>query len=115
MKKFLLMLSVGAMSACYAGVDVDDAPDGYPPDAYIATATPTYYDGHAAYWYNGGWFYRDGGAWRHYRAEPGRLHDARIRVAPSRAYYGRAHGGGYRGGGGHVGGGHVGGGGHGRR
>ncbi len=52
--------------------DVDvDAP---PPDV-IATITPVYWGGHAAYWWNGGWHFRDAhGAWNHYRGEPSYLH-----------------------------------------
>ena len=69
---------------------------GYPPDGYVATATPIYFEGHAAYWYGDRWYWRDGGRWHGYREEPTYLRDARVRSPPVRQYYGRAHGGGYR-------------------
>ena len=56
-----------------------------PPAEYIATTEPVYYDGHAAYWYNNHWFWRDGqGAWNHYDAEPAFLADHRAHAAPVR-------------------------------
>jgi hypothetical protein len=42
----------------------------YPPAAYIATATPEYYEGRPAYYYNNSWYYRDHGRWSYYRHEP---------------------------------------------
>ncbi len=108
MKKMMLnvlgALSMGVLSSCM--VDVADDMDVYPPDAYIATATPVYFEGRAAYWYGDRWYYRDGGHWRNYHSEPAYLHSYRARAVPvrgvvarpamGRAYYGRAHGGGYR-------------------
>jgi hypothetical protein len=61
--------------------------DDYPPDAYIATATPFYFDGHAAYWYRDRWYYRDGGRWGHYDHEPPALYQRRIQAAPARRSY----------------------------
>jgi hypothetical protein len=88
----------------YAG-DNDD----YPDDAYIASLEPEYYDGHAVYWYHGGWRYRDGGGrWSTYRSEPAALREARSRNNTQRRSTGgfsrksTSHGGG---GGGHSGGG----------
>jgi hypothetical protein len=49
-----------------------------PPAEVIATLTPVYHEGHAAYWYNGYWHYRDHGAWAYYHTEPGYLHDWRF-------------------------------------
>ena len=67
-----------------------------PPAEFIATASPVYYEGHAAYWYGNRWYYRDGRAWRFYRDEPAHLRENRGRHEPVRQFYGRAHGGGYR-------------------
>jgi hypothetical protein len=67
-----------------------------PPPAFLATAEPVYFEGRAAYWYGGRWFYRDGRAWRNYREEPGYLREWRGHREPARQYYGREHGGGYR-------------------
>jgi hypothetical protein len=84
----------------YGGVATDD----YPPAAYIATATPYYYEGRAAYYYNNRWYYRDGARWNYYRSEPSVLGQYRTqyyggaRYAPQQRIYG---GGGF---GGHYGG-----------
>jgi hypothetical protein len=93
-----------------------------PPDACIATFSPVYYEGNAAYWCGDNWYYRNGRGWGMYRTEPAFLHSHRGGRAPApRQMYGRARaGGGMRagsggargGGGGHAGGGHAGGGGH---
>jgi hypothetical protein len=109
-------LAVGAVTAGFivaapARAQVEVVVDG-PSADYIATTDPVYYEGHAAYWYGGGWFYRDGGSWHHYRSEPGFLHDWRGHHEFAHHYYGRAHGGGYRGNGGRGGSGQ---GGHGHR
>jgi hypothetical protein len=89
---------VAALTSCFGTVGVSDdmVVDGYPPDGYLATTTPVYFEGHASYWYGNRWFYRDGGGWRGYRSEPAGLRESRVRAAPSRQYYGRAHAGGYR-------------------
>jgi hypothetical protein len=89
------VLCVAAITSCVA-VPVGGEMDVYPPDAYIATATPMYFEGRAAYWYGGRWCYRDGGGWHAWREEPGHLREARVRAEPARQYYGRAHAGGYR-------------------
>lgn len=61
-----------------------------PPPAYIATATPVYHEGHAAYWYNGHWHYRGAnGRWMYYRAEPTYLRQQRDRVVVQRYHYRR--------------------------
>ena len=77
--------------------------DGYPPDAYIATTTPYYYEGHATYWYGNRWYYRDGGRWSHYEREPSGLRDHRG-DGGRRTYERGGHPGGGRPGGGHPGG-----------
>jgi hypothetical protein len=56
-----------------------------PPSEFIATTEPAYYEGHAAYWYNGHWFWRDEhGAWSHYEQEPRYLADRRAHFSPAR-------------------------------
>jgi hypothetical protein len=94
------------------GVEVGaDYPAGvygdYPPDGYIATTDPFYYDGRASYWYGGRWYYRNGGRWGYYGREPSALYQHRMLGAPGRHMY-ESHGGG-RVGGGHSGGGRSGG------
>lgn len=61
--------------------------DDYPPDAYIATTDPYYFDGHATYWYGGRWYYRDGRSWRHYDHEPPALYQRRVQGPPVRRHY----------------------------
>lgn len=81
------------LCACWGGVGVDYtyADNGYPPDTYIATSTPIYYQGYPTYYWGGHWYWRDAGRWRYYRSEPTYLYNYRSRtvVAPPRAYYGR--------------------------
>jgi len=60
----------------------------FPPVAFRATARPVYYDGHASYWYQGRWHYRNGRNWRTYNAEPRYLRDYRRHSEPERHYYG---------------------------
>ena len=68
-------LSVGAAHEAAAQVVVDV---GYaPPAAYIATATPEYYEGRPVYYYNNSWYYRDHGRWSYYRHEPQYLYGRR--------------------------------------
>lgn len=68
-----------------------------PPNDFIATTQPVYFEGHAAYWFRDRWMFRDGGAWRSYREEPAFLRERRgPRYEPVRQFYGREHGGGYR-------------------
>jgi hypothetical protein len=66
--------------------------DDYPPDAYIATVDPYYFDGHASYWYGNRWYYRDGGHWAHYDHEPSVLYQRRIQAPPARRSYESYHG-----------------------
>jgi hypothetical protein len=61
-----------------------------PPAEVVATLTPIYHEGHATYWYNGYWHYRDGhGAWAHYNEEPHFLHDWRDHHPNEWRHYGR--------------------------
>src|SRR5271156_4665548 len=89
-KSLAALLMLAASSACdmYAeGVPAGDPSDSayggddddYPSDAYVGSLEPEYYDGHAVYWYHGGWRYRDGGRWSTYRTEPAQLRQARAR------------------------------------
>jgi hypothetical protein len=61
----------------------------FPPAAFIATSSPVYYEGHAAYWYGNRWQYREGGNWHSYREEPSYLRESRGRREPVRQFYGR--------------------------
>jgi hypothetical protein len=80
-----LVGSLAEMSGCYAGVGYDYGYDGdYPPDAYIATTEPFYFDGRPVYWYHDHWYYRSGGGWRHYDREPPALQQRRLAGAPAR-------------------------------
>jgi hypothetical protein len=87
----LLLTSAAAMllAAPVASAQDDDAP----PAEVIATLTPMYFEGHAAYWYHDHWHYRDAhGAWGYYRTEPSFLHDHRIaHPIPERHYYVTGH------------------------
>lgn len=89
---------VGALSACVATVSPygDVEVSSFPPPEFIATASPVYFEGHAAYFWGGHWYYRSGPGWHMYRQEPPVLHDHRVaHGAPPRQFYGRAHGGGF--------------------
>jgi hypothetical protein len=61
------------------------------PVEIIATDTPVYYEGHAAYWYGDRWYYRVGREWYEYRTEPVYLRDYRSNHARERRFYGRQH------------------------
>ena len=117
-----LLIGAALLGSLAAGCEVGVAeyPEGYyyddyPPDAYIATTVPFYYDGYPTYWWNGHWYYRVGGRWAFYQHEPRALYDQRIHAPPVRhnyepAFHGgpshfAAHGGGFHGGGAHGGGG----------
>jgi len=96
-RKMAFVAAIGAMFVAGTGCGVEagaDYPPGYygddyPPDAYIATTAPVYYDGNPTYWYGGRWYYRDGGRWNHYDREPGGLRERRIGAAPARRVYER--------------------------
>ena len=102
MKHYLVAMWKGAL--CAAGISsclLISTPAAaqieiFPPAAFIATSSPVYFEGHAAYWYNDQWYYRDGPAWRHYSSEPTFLRDYRGRHEPVRQYYGRGHEGGLK-------------------
>ena len=71
-------LSIGALAAiCLTSLPAV-AQYAPPPVEVIATLTPVYHEGHATYWYNGYWHYRDAhGAWAYYHEEPAFLRDWR--------------------------------------
>jgi hypothetical protein len=84
---FAIAPAVGALAL----VSLTGAPAGAqwapPPAEYVATAEPVYYEGHAAYWYGGHWFWRDEhGGWGHYDREPPFLADRRAHFAPRRSW-----------------------------
>jgi hypothetical protein len=86
----------GATAATGCAAELDAEPAYYPPPAYIATASPVYYQGRPAYYYNSRWYFRgNGGGWGYYRSEPSYLYQQRtVYGAPAHAYV--------RGGGGRV-------------
>ena len=89
MKRTLLTALGVAIALCLlstpaqAGVRIEI----FPPAAFIATSTPVYFEGHAAYWYGDRWYYRDGRDWRYYHEEPHYLHDWRGHHEFERHYY----------------------------
>jgi len=85
-----LALSVGAVAAiCLIGTP-GAAQYEPPPAEVIATLVPVYHEGHATYWYNGYWHYRDGrGAWAYYHEEPVYLREWRGHNAFVWHHYGR--------------------------
>ncbi len=98
------VLCIGVIASCLVAAAPAQAQDeDYPPEAYIATYEPAYFEGRPVYWYGGYWYYRDGHAWHHYASEPYYLRNyrgAHPYYGGAHYYgYGRAHGGGYHGGG----------------
>ena len=91
------VLVLGGFTSCHHVRVVGVVDDGYPPPAYVATATPVYYEGYPTYWYGGRWYRRQGAGWHHYREEPPHLREYRVRGMPPQHFYGRGHvGGGHR-------------------
>jgi hypothetical protein len=78
------MIASGCGVAVGAGYGYDS---DYPPDAYIATTEPFYFDGRPTYYYGGRWYYRDGAHWGHYDREPPALYQRRMQRAPVRRNY----------------------------
>jgi len=60
-----------------------------PPPEVVATVEPVYYEGHAAYWYGGHWYWRDPHGWHWYGSEPAFLRDRRAHFPPPRYHYER--------------------------
>jgi hypothetical protein len=91
-------LLMGAVSAALAATPAQAQIEVRvgPPAWYIATTRPTYYEGHASYWYGNRWHYREGNRWRAYREEPRYLRDRRGGDRGSERHdYGRDNRGGY--------------------
>jgi hypothetical protein len=81
----ILASAIVATTACEVGVGYSNGYDSdYPPDAYIGTTEPIYFEGRANYWYGGHWYYRNGGGWNHYDREPPALYQRRSQAAPVR-------------------------------
>ncbi|HEY3818202.1 MAG TPA: hypothetical protein VGL81_13575 [Polyangiaceae bacterium] len=90
-KGLLILTALGALAAVSLVGSSAAAQWAPPPAEYIATTEPVYYEGHAAYWYSGHWFWHDEhGVWNHYDHEPAVLADHRAHAAPVRRSW--AHG-----------------------
>ncbi len=84
-KGFVLVPAAGALAAALLVGTPAVAQWEPPPPEFIATTEPAYYQGHAAYWYNNHWFWRDDhGSWNHYEQEPRDLADRRAHFPPAR-------------------------------
>ena len=91
-KGLVIVSAVGALAAVSAIGSTAAAQWAPPPPEYIATTEPVYYEGHAAYWYNNHWYWRDaGGNWGHYDQEPAFLADRRMHSPPERHEFARDH------------------------
>jgi hypothetical protein len=83
-----------ATAGCEPGIGFYGGYDGdYPPDAYVGTTEPIYFDGRANYWYGGRWNYREGGRWNRYDREPGALYQRRMQGPAVRRNFERSAGG----------------------
>ena len=81
----VVLVSCGVeFGATYPGNVYDD---DYPPDTFVATTEPIYFEGRPTYWYGGRWHYREGGHWRHFDREPRVLFDRRAQGLPRRHRY----------------------------
>jgi hypothetical protein len=78
-KAFVLAVPVGAAAVVGepAEAQAQSIAPPPPPDAYVATTQPEYFEGRPVYFYNGNWYYRDTHGWNYYRTEPAYLHDRR--------------------------------------
>ncbi len=85
-----LVLSAGALAAvCLVG-SPGAAQVSPPPAEVITVLVPVYHEGHATYYYNGYWHYRDvHGAWAYYHEEPVFLRDYRSHHHFEYHHYGR--------------------------
>jgi hypothetical protein len=82
----LLLASVSVLGGgCAVGVGYSTGYVGdYPPDVYIATTVPYYFNGYPTYYYGGRWYYREGARWRYYQREPEALRRSRMEAMPMR-------------------------------
>ena len=79
---FAIVSATGALAAVsLVGVSAA-AQWAPPPPEWIATTEPVYFEGHAAYWYENHWVWRDEhGAWARYDHEPPFLANRRAHFA----------------------------------
>ena len=91
-KGLIIASAAGALAAvCLIGTPAE-AQWAPPPPEYIASTEPVYYEGHAAYWYNNHWSWRDEhGGWNHYEQEPPGLAERRQHGPPVRRSWEHEH------------------------
>ena len=77
MQRMIGIAALLLLSSCFGRI-YTEYDEGYPPEAYIATATPVYYEGYPSYWYGNRWYRREGTGWRAYRNEPEYLRNYRV-------------------------------------
>jgi hypothetical protein len=82
LRRFACAVGLSAMLAATSGCLPFIGYDDYPPDAYIATTAPVYFEGRPMYWYGNRWSYREGGRWNHYDREPAGLYQRRMQGPP---------------------------------
>ena len=88
LRRFACAVGLSAMLAATPGcIPFIGYDDDYPPDAYIATTAPVYFEGRPMYWYGNRWSYREGGRWNHYDREPAGLYQRRMQGPPVRRTY----------------------------
>lgn len=87
----ILAATAGGAAGCTVGYGAGYSGDyyDYPPDAYIATTEPVYFEGRATYYYGGRWYYRQGPRWYHYDREPPALYQRRMQGPPVRRSFER--------------------------
>ena len=78
-----LSATLAATPGCVPMIGYDD----YPPDGYVATTAPVYFEGRPVYWYGNRWSYREGVHWNHYDREPAGLYQRRMQGPPVRRNY----------------------------
>ena len=76
----IMVAGATATSGCAATIVAE--PLYYPPPGFLATATPVYYEGRPAYYYNDHWYFQTSHGWSYYRSEPGFLYRQRVVVGP---------------------------------
>src|SRR5450432_4442561 len=89
-RNIALTFGLVAITGCDAEVEADYPQAGYydyPPDEYVVTTEPIYYEGRATYWYGGRWYYREGGRWGYYNREPAYLSQHRYGAGAMRSGY----------------------------
>lgn len=87
LRRFACTVSLSATLAATPGCVPIIGYGDYPPDGYIATTEPVYFEGRPAYWYGNQWYYREGGRWNHYDREPAALYQRRMQGPPVRHTY----------------------------